>query len=210
MCEWFDETCGELLDKLDEKGVADNTIVLYVCDNGWIQDPNKVGRFAQRSKQTPYEGGIRTPIMVRWPGRVKPKMDATTLVSSIDLLPTILDACGKDIPESLPGKSLIGDASGKEPLERDAIYGEAFAHDIADIDDPTASLRCRWCIEGKWKLMLAHDGKLGAYGKMQTPLDPVMLFDLENDPHEKVNLAEKHPETVADLTKKINDWWSID
>ena len=70
MCEWFDETCGQLLDRLDEKGVADNTLVIYVTDNGWIQNPDS-GGYAPRSKRSPYEGGIRTPIMFRWPGKVQ-------------------------------------------------------------------------------------------------------------------------------------------
>ena len=77
MCEWFDETCGELLGYLDKKEIADNTLVLYICDNGWAapstnaDDPNqKLWKgYAQRSKSSPYENGIRTPIMVSWPGK---------------------------------------------------------------------------------------------------------------------------------------------
>ncbi|MEO1618588.1 MAG: sulfatase-like hydrolase/transferase, partial [Planctomycetota bacterium] len=61
MCEWFDETTGELMRSLDERGLDDNTLVIYLTDNGWIQDPNSK-KYAARSKQTPYEGGIRTPI----------------------------------------------------------------------------------------------------------------------------------------------------
>src|SRR5262249_28380009 len=66
MVEWFDETCGQLLDHLDKQGQAENTIVLYLADNGWIQDPD-APRFAPKSKQSPYDGGVRTPLMVRWP-----------------------------------------------------------------------------------------------------------------------------------------------
>lgn len=71
MVEWFDETCGTLLDHLDREGLAENTIVVYVADNGWITDP-KTGRFAPKSKLSPYDGGLRSPIMLRWPGRIKP------------------------------------------------------------------------------------------------------------------------------------------
>ncbi|RMF88767.1 MAG: sulfatase, partial [Planctomycetota bacterium] len=56
MCEWFDQTCGELLDYLDTKGIAKDTLVVYVCDNGWIQDPDTPNRYAPRSKRSPYEG----------------------------------------------------------------------------------------------------------------------------------------------------------
>ena len=81
MCEWFDETCGELLNHLDAKGIRDNAIVLYICDNGWAakstnaSDPNQKtwGGFALRSKGSPYENGIRTPILVSWPDRLKPE-----------------------------------------------------------------------------------------------------------------------------------------
>ena len=70
MIEWFDETCGALLGLLDREGLAENTIVLYVADNGWAQDPDGPGFV--RSKRSPYDAGLRTPILVRWPGRVEP------------------------------------------------------------------------------------------------------------------------------------------
>ena len=72
MCEWFDETCGQLLDFLDDRKIAENTIVIFLADNGWIQDP-AADRYAPRSKQSPYDGGLRTPILVRWPGKVAPR-----------------------------------------------------------------------------------------------------------------------------------------
>ena len=67
MCEWFDETCGQLLDSLESRKLTNNTIVVFLADNGWIQDPG-ADRYAPRSKQSPYDGGLRTPILVRWPG----------------------------------------------------------------------------------------------------------------------------------------------
>jgi len=91
MVEWFDETCGDLLNYLDREGLAENTLVLYLADNGWITD-SKTGRYAPKSKQSPYDGGLRTPIMVRWKGRLVPKTSDVP-VSSLDLFPTILKAC---------------------------------------------------------------------------------------------------------------------
>jgi len=104
MVEWFDETCGELLGYLDKEGLAQDTIVVYVTDNGWITDP-KIGRYASKSKQSPYDGGLRTPMMVRWPSKFAPKMSDTP-VSSLDLFPTILNACGVALPKDLPGIDL--------------------------------------------------------------------------------------------------------
>ena len=107
MCEWFDQTCGDLLDHLDEKQLTEETLVIYVCDNGWIQKPDAPNRFGPRSKQSPYEGGIRTPLMFKWPGKITPKMDTTTLASSIDIIPTILAACELPPDEKLPGVNII-------------------------------------------------------------------------------------------------------
>jgi uncharacterized sulfatase len=206
MCEWFDETCGELLDHLDKKKISDNTLVVYVTDNGWIQLPDSKS-YAIRSKRSPYEGGIRTPIMFRWPGVIEPRY-LDELCSSIDIVPTILSAAGAEIPENLSGLDLMDALRGDKSIERDAIFGEAFAHDIADIEKPEASLLYRWIIEDNWKLLLTYDGRPG---KMKYP--PVefapQLFDLKADPHEKKNLADKKPELVKRLAKRIEDWWPV-
>ena len=213
MCEWFDKTCGQLLDHLDQKGLRQNTIVVYVTDNGWIQRTPETdvpdgwrNSFAPRSKQSPNEGGTRTPIMIRWPGKVEPGTN-TTVVSSIDLAPTILAACGARVPGDLPGINLLDVIAGK-PVKREAIFGEGFAHDVADIDDPSQSLLYRWCIEGRWKLLLNYDGKLGRYGSSHEPrIWEPQLFDLLADPHETSNVAGDHPRVVERLSKRIAAWW---
>ncbi|CAN0366870.1 unnamed protein product, partial [Ectocarpus sp. 4 AP-2014] len=84
MCEWFDETCGLLLDELESRDLSDNTIVIYACDNGWINLPNRTA-YAPRSKRSPYDGGLRTPILFRWPNRIEPRRDESTPVSTIDI-----------------------------------------------------------------------------------------------------------------------------
>ncbi len=208
MCDWFDETCGELLDHLDEKGVRDNTLVVYVTDNGWIQNPKGRG-YAPRSKQTPYEGGIRTPIMFSWPTKLKPA-DRPELVSSIDLVPTMLAAAGSPVPKDLPGLDLLPNLETGKEIERDAIFGEGFAHDIADIAKPEASLLYRWCIQGKWKLLLTYDGEVNRYQSThpRTEKGP-QLFDLLADPHEEKNVADDHPEVVAQLAARIADWYPV-
>jgi uncharacterized sulfatase len=85
MCTWFDETCGQLIDILEKRNLRDDTIIVYVTDNGWIQNPEKNG-YAPRSKQTPYEGGIRTPIMFSWPNGGLKNGKRKDVVSSIDLV----------------------------------------------------------------------------------------------------------------------------
>jgi len=207
MCEWFDETCGTLLNHLEEKGVADNTLILYVCDNGWI--PTERGRYAPRSKRTPYEGGVRTPIMVRWKaGGVEPAIDKKTLVSSIDLLPTVLAATGLQYPaakspvKKLPGISLLNDARGEEAICADRVlFGESFAHD-QKLDNLFQTLQHRWCIQGDWKLLLSYPNG----GAGQSPKFTAELFNLTEDPAEKVDLAKENRKKVKELQKKIDAW----
>jgi uncharacterized sulfatase len=208
MCDWFDETCGELLSMIDDKGQRDNTLVVYVCDNGWIQNPNS-GGYAPRSKQTPYEGGIRTPIMYRWPGKIASGV-SEELVSSLDIYPTILAASGNPVPADLPGLDLMPRLSDGVPIKRETIFGESFAHDIADVENPEASLLFRWCIEGRWKLLLTYDGEVNRYASThpRTEKRP-QLFDLVADPSEQKNLAAENPEVVARLVKQIDAWYPV-
>jgi arylsulfatase A-like enzyme len=209
MCEWFDETCGELLDRLDQKGLSDNTLVIYVTDNGWIQDP-KGPHFAPRSKLTAYEGGIRTPIMFRWPGKIKPA-ERPELCSSIDIVPTILAAAGADIPKRLPGLNLLANLQDEKPIERNMLFGESFDHNIANIENPEASLLNRWVIRGDYKLLLTYDGIAGSkYGRWELAKDPrPQLFNLMTDPHERNNLAATKPELVKELGELIRGWYPL-
>ena len=208
MCEWFDETCGELIGIVDDNGVRDNTLIVYVTDNGWIQHPDR-GRYAPRSKQTPYEGGIRTPIMFNWSKTLKPA-DRPELVSSIDLVPTMLGAAGARMPGVLPGLNLMPNLKEELKIGRNHIVGEGFAHDIADVENPEASLLYRWTIEGKWKLLLTYDGEVNRYQTThpRTEKRP-QLFDLMSDPAEKQNLAGSHPDIVSRLAGRLSDWYPV-
>lgn len=208
MCEWFDETCGELVELVESRELAENTLFVYVTDNGWIQRPDN-GRYAPRSKQSPNEGGTRTPILLRWDGVIQPS-DRASVVSSIDIVPTILSAAGLDILAGLPGINLLPHVRNNEAIDRDIIFGEGCAHDIADIEDPEASLLYRWCIEGKWKLLLTYDGEVNRY-RSSHPREEKrpQLFNLIDDPHENDNLASEHPEVVRRLVRRIDNWYPV-
>ena len=208
MCEWFDATCGELLAHLDKNKLTDNTLVVYVTDNGWIQHPQKNG-YAARSKQTPYEGGVRTPIMFRWPARLRPGK-RQDVISSIDIFPTILSACGIEPEKRLPGLNLMGNLQQGDSIDRQAIFGEGFAHDMANINDPEATLLYRWCIENNWKLILTYDGKVTRYQSSHPRANKrPQLFDLSIDPWEKKDLAREFPEVVTRLVRRIDDWYQV-
>lgn len=197
MCEWFDETCGQLLDHLDANGLRDNTIVCYICDNGWIQHPDSP-RPAGRSKMTSYEGGVRTPIMVRWPGHAEPRRNDTSPVSAVDLVPTVLAACGLEPREPLQGLNLLD----RPAIEaRNGVFGAGYGHDAVDVNDPVANLRVRWTVSGKWKLLLPF--------RRNVPGDAVQLYDVVADPAETTDLAPDNPEVVKRLIDRIQAWWPL-
>lgn len=194
MCEWFDETVGDVLTKLEKNGQAENTLVIYLHDNGWIQE-EKSANFAPRSKRSQYDGGVRTPILIKWPGHTKPAV-SEHLASSVDLAPTILHAVGAKPTKDMPGINLL------DPhwvSTRDAVYGEVFEHNAIDITKPEANLQYRWVIDGHWKLIVPHEPNVkGA---------KVELYDLSKDANENNDLAAKQPEKVKELTKKLDAWW---
>lgn len=196
MCEWFDETCGQLLGILEDRKLQDNTIVLYVTDNGWINDPS-ASRYAPRSKRSPNEGGIRTPIMVHWPGHVEPRVEVEHLASSIDLVPTVLSLVGIDADPTLPGIDLT---NRDQVAARDYVFGEIFEHDIVDMEDEAASLMYRWIVGDRWKLIVPDPDRC--------PEEKVELYDLREDPAETKNLAGQHPDVVAELRQQIDRWWN--
>ena len=94
--------------------------------------------------------------------------------------------------------------------KRDIIFGESLAHDIADINKPEASLFFRWAIKDQWKLLLTYDGEVNRYKSthLRNEKRP-QLFDLSNDPQEKINQAKENPNKVAELVKAINSWYPL-
>jgi uncharacterized sulfatase len=195
MIEWFDETCGAILKHLEEKKLADNTLVIYVADNGWIQDPERP-TFHPRSKRSRFEAGLRTQVMLRWPGKIAPRRDSETLISSIDLAPTMLAAAGITPTQQLPGLNLLPFAQGKGNIVREALYGALFDHDIPDITAAPPGLEHRWCSDGTWKLIVPAAG------------EEIELFRLDNDPGEQQNLAASEPQQAARLRTLLDAWWT--
>lgn len=194
MVDWFDETCGELVRHIDDQGLKENTIVVYVTDNGWITNP-QTGRYAEKSKQSQYDGGLRTPIMIRWPGHVSPKM-SPQLASSIDLAPTLLRAAGLSPTPAMTGLNLLDDAAISA---RQTLYGECFTHNFVDLQVPASSLRWRWIIDGHDKLIVPHTAN--------QPQDIIELYDLKADPTEEKNLASARADRVQALAAKLDAWW---
>ncbi len=216
MCEWFDESCGELLGYLDREKLAENTIVIYVTDNGWIQSPS-AAVFAPKNKTTPFDAGHRTPILVRWPAQVTPAK-SNSLASSIDIMPTVLAALEIPVPPDLKGINLLDQ---KAVEARQHVFGEDYTIRSQSLNDPSANILWRWVTDGRWRLVLPRTYE--AEGSLKIiPSDKYlipalkatlqsaqpMLYDLEADPAEEKNIASSHPEIVAKLRAKLDAHWT--
>ena len=213
--ERFDRTVGDLLDHLDREDLSRDTLVVYVTDNGWIQDPRSP-RFAPRSKLSPYDGGLRTPIMIRRPGTIRPR-SSESLASSIDILPTVLAACGVEPPAGLPGVNLLDDEA---TAARRQVFGECYTHTLVDLDDPARSLLWRWIVQDRWKLIVParHDDEKAFPAWQGRHVDEVSrakhergeieLFDIVADPDERTNRAAEHPDVVRRLRADLDTWWT--
>jgi uncharacterized sulfatase len=116
---------------------------------------------------------------------------------SIDLAPTLLAAASLKPTPQMPGINLL---DKKAVADRKAIFGECFTHNSNDLNNPAASLRWRWMIDGNWKLIVPK--------KKNEPTSNDELYDLAADPSEKHNLAGGEPDRVRSMRDKINTWWA--
>jgi arylsulfatase A-like enzyme len=203
MIECLDENVGRLMAALDELGLRDNTIVLFSSDNGGIrklskQDPWRAG------KGSYYEGGIRVPITVRWPGVVEAGSTCSVPVTGLDFYPTFLDAIGASPSTSkvLDGRSILPLLTGKGSFPKDRtlywhfpIYLQNYAGEEDQSRDAKFRTRPGTVLrKGKWKLHeYFEDGAL-------------LLFDLENDPGETKNLAHQKPKKLKVLKHNMYAW----
>jgi arylsulfatase A-like enzyme len=214
LVEWFDEHCGQLIEHLEKKGLRKNTLIIVQSANGWVSSRRR-GAYAPRTKGSPYDGGVRSPVIYSWPGTIKPAV-SDDLVSSIDVVPTILAATGATPPrKTLSGTNLLPVMEGKTNLDDRALFGESFDRNNGDSKNPEATLLTRWVIQKQYKLILTCDGK-GSYagggkdlnGKDRLATEPV-LFDLAKDPYEQTNLYGKLPKVAAALRTKLNGWYAL-
>lgn len=212
MIEWLDETVGQLVGHLDRTGLRQNTIVLYLSDNGWIQAPDPKPQQPTRGKMSPYDAGIRTPLIVRWPGTVAPGRDDKTLVGSIDVMPTLLRAAGITPSPDLPGIDL---RDARTLARRTALFGSLFVHTAVDVASPVANLKYRYVMRGDgWKLILPYvpnrnatlmiDGRTADWMRFEPE-----LYDVLTDPREEKDRAAERPDLVKELRAAIDGWWRV-
>ena len=201
MVEIMDRNVGRLLDELDRLGVADKTLVVFTSDNGgW--GPGTDSAPLRGQKGMLYEGGIRVPLIVRWPGKVKPGAVCDEPVINIDFYPTFCEALGLEPPRNQPldGVSLLPLLTGKaETLGRDAIFWHFPAYtkrwpDNTTLDTPFITRPVGVIRMGDWKLMeFFEEGRLE-------------LYNLREDPGETKNLASERPEKLRELHERMKKW----
>ena len=211
----FDDTVGRLMQMIEQRGLDDDTLFVFVSDNGWAPDPARFRKATKEwdhtrsSKRSPFEPGLRTPILIRWAGRTKAEKHSG-LVNTIDLMPTLLEAAGvKDRPVDLPGISLWPSATGQQTLSSErAVFGEIYPGDASTIGAPERDLAYRWVRKGQYKLIVpVSQGTQSPWNKY---VESPALFDLSRDPHERRNLIGEPTlaNVISSLSMTLDGWWS--
>jgi arylsulfatase A-like enzyme len=199
----IDWSVGQILDALKRHRLDEKTLVIFTSDNGpWLSYGNHAGGAGQlrEGKGTTWEGGVRVPCVMRWPGRIPAGTVCREPAMTIDLLPTIAALAGAKLPElPIDGKDIRGliEGDGKSPHEAYFFWWNRELQAVRS---------------GRWKLHFPHEyrslagpgGRDGKPGKYVTKKTPLALFDLEADPGETTEVAAKHPEVVSRL-KKLAD-----
>jgi len=187
MIESLDTSVGRVIAKLEEMGVADNTLVILTGDNGGDDDRTTGG--LKDFKGFSHEGAVREPLIAKWPGKIPADSTCDELVIGMDFYPTILDFAGLDLRagEHKDGISIAALMTGeKKELERDTLYWH-YPH--YHRTKPYGAVR-----HGNWKLIeFYEDGELE-------------LFNLAEDPNETRNLSSSEPEKSAELLEMLGNW----
>ncbi len=210
MIRSLDQSVGKLMSTLDELGIAENTVVVFMSDNGGIGYITKPGETPSTNnaplkggKAMLYEGGIRVPLVFRWPGKAPAGTWSDVPVSAPDLFPTLVEAGGVD-PETLRKKHAI-DGQSLIPLFKDPenqakrytrdtfIWHYPFNVVPLDPDDGSALTPRSAIRKGDYKLIFDWNGR-------------VNLYDIRNDLSETKNLAEAKPEITRSLFRELNEW----
>ena len=181
----LDHGIGRVLESLEEHGIDKNTIILLSSDNGphkeggHMPDYFNSGGGLRGHKRDLYEGGIRCPLLVRWPGKVKAGSTSDHISAHWDLFPTFCELAGTDLPQNLDGISFLPTLLGKPQKQHDYLYWEFFE------GGGKRAVRI-----GKWKAVQNHVNRKGQDA-------PIEIYDLENDRAETSNLAAQSSELIT-------------
>ncbi|MFQ6130515.1 MAG: sulfatase [Armatimonadota bacterium] len=199
MIQSLDESVGRVLDKLDELGIADRTIVIFMSDNGGnmydtVEGTTPTNNAPLRGgKATIYEGGTREPCVIVWPGVVEPGTTCSEVISSIDFYPTMLEMAGIEgrSDHLVDGESIVPLLKGRGKLQREAIFCH-FPHYVP----ATKNLPSTYVRKGDWKL-------IRFYGEGPNRSHAYELYNLRDDVGETSDLADREPAKVGELDALI-------
>lgn len=179
----LDRNIGRTLDYLDRHNLDKNTIVIYLSDQGFY-----LGEHGWFDKRWIYEESFRTPMLMRYPGKIKPGTQTNDFVLNLDIAPTVLDAAGVAIPREMQGQSMLPLFNGKKTASRDAIYYHYYENGEHSVS-PHFGIKTR-----RYKLI-----------RFYKRVEAWELYDLETDPHEMKNLYGKkgYEKITADLKIKL-------
>lgn len=213
----FDHTVGELIETVDSRSDVANTIFVFVIDNGWAPSTKPARsrpvefEHTKESKRAPFEDGLRTPILIRWDaGGVKPASHEE-LVSSIDIVPTLLHATGlSEHTRPMPGIDLMLAATGQAKLDPDrAVFGDIYPGDATSLGHPERDIAYRWVRKGDHKLIVpdVHSNESKPWGGYLK--NEPTLFDLRSNPVESKNVfGDPGKQAIAEeLRILLDDWW---
>ena len=211
----FDDSVGQLIHSIERRGLSQNTLFVFIVDNGWEPDPNRFRvshnewDHTKNSKRSPFDAGLRTPILLCWQGKTVAATHPAP-VSSIDLMPTILNATEADaVGLQLPGRDLWASATGNGKLsDQVPVFGELYPGDATVIGDPVRDLAYRWVRRGRYKLIVPR--KNGTKPPWNNYLDASALYDVVLDPGEEDNRIADPGMTLVrqELSNTLDGWWS--
>ena len=211
MVRAVDRNVGGVLDALDERGLADETLVVFLNDNGGGGN-NAAKHTRNTARNVPLrghkfdltEGGIRTPMIVRWPGEVPPGASFDGLSSSLDVVPTALAAAGLEVDREIDGVDLLPWLKGEREGEPHArLFWQQRQWDRPNQRAPERPNLHQWAIrEGRWKALRSDQPARGEGSRAWE------LYDMTRDPGELQDVASEYPEVVAELAAKFKVWQS--
>ena len=196
MIQSVDEGVGRIVQQLEEQGIRDNTMIIFMSDNGGYGPITDMAPL-KGAKGMLYEGGIRVPLIVSWPAAVEAGSQSEEPVISLDFYPTLLDAAGQNHEGLLlDGESLVPVLTQEQPLSRDALYWHfpAYLEAYRDMNTPWRTTPAGAIRQGPYKL-------IEFFGENR-----LELYHLGNDIGETQNLADAEPERVRALHEKLRLW----
>jgi arylsulfatase A-like enzyme len=215
MIQSVDESVGRVHETLEELGLSDNTMILFFSDNGGY-GPKTCMRPLRGGKGMYYEGGIREPMFVYWPEKVKAGTSSDTPVMSTDFYPTFLEIAGADAPKdyTLDGLSIMSLLEGKKKLKREKLYWhfpgylQAYNGLKEDSRDPDFRTRPVSVIrKGDWKLLMFHEEwMLDGGRKKMASNNAVELYNLKTDLSESNNLSNTNKKKRDELLDDLMNW----